>query len=466
MASRAREVQSSVSVVSCHGGTRWAVAGVVALLAVVPLACGTDGPTPPSQPEPPPLSGSEAPPVGSILSGAELPPLPCPVREDVTAGTVYYIAKNEPGADNESCDGLSPTNVGGGRCPFRDFHSSRTFGLLRDAAGVRVEVRTGTYTFQGEALTLRGVGSNEAERVVLTAYEDESVVLDGEDRLREVVRLAGSNTTVERLTLRNAGAYNVEVRGGENHRVQCNRIQANFRSDSLKGDGGAANTLVRHNDFSQWNSQAIDMTDVRNWTVANNSFHDPALPDAFAILAKLGSRHVRIVDNDFRDSAGIWFGGVSIAHSNRFEAFDVIAENNRFVGLSGVAAKFYSCSNCAFLGNDVNGAAGGIFLSGERFDGPSGCSGGCTPSRGTRVGGNRFRDMVAGLEGGPNTFWGMSSTEAEGLVSGGNLYCVSGGDTAKFQIDDRVLGFGEWTRSLETDESSEVKIDLDGNCAF
>src|SRR5215218_2832737 len=62
-----------------------------------------------------------------------------------TAATTYYVAIGEPGADNEACDGLAPTDEGGGRCPFKDFDSPVTLALLDGVAGVRVEVREGTY---------------------------------------------------------------------------------------------------------------------------------------------------------------------------------------------------------------------------------------------------------------------------------------------------------------------------------
>jgi hypothetical protein len=107
-----------------------------------------------------------------------------------------------------------------------------------------------------------------------------------------------------------------------------------------------------------------------------------------------------------------------------------------------------------------------VFLSGERFDGPSGCAGGCRPSRGTRIEGNRFRDMRPGDEGGPDTFWGISSAESEGLSAAANVYCVSGAGPARFQIDDRTLGFEEWTRAVSTDFSSTVAAATDGRCAF
>src|SRR5262249_49367047 len=56
-----------------------------------------------------------------------------------SSGT-YYVAAGESGADNERCDGRSPTFVAAGRCPFRDFSSSRTQALLTTVRAVRLEL--------------------------------------------------------------------------------------------------------------------------------------------------------------------------------------------------------------------------------------------------------------------------------------------------------------------------------------
>src|SRR6185436_12531724 len=98
----------------------------------------------------------------------------------------------------------------------------RTFALLRNVAGVRVEVRTGVYTFVSEGLSITGAGNGESGRVVLTAYQNEAVVFDGRNALRELIRVGGRFTAVEKLTFRNAAAYNMQVGGGSDHLVQCN----------------------------------------------------------------------------------------------------------------------------------------------------------------------------------------------------------------------------------------------------
>src|SRR5688572_23551674 len=51
-------------------------------------------------------------------------------RTDFGVATTYYVAMQEPGASNDACDGLAPSDMGGGHCPFRDFGSPRTANLL------------------------------------------------------------------------------------------------------------------------------------------------------------------------------------------------------------------------------------------------------------------------------------------------------------------------------------------------
>jgi len=382
-----------------------------------------------------------------------LPPLACAVPTTGQSGPTYYVAINEPGADNSRCDGLSPTDRGNGHCPFKDFSSARTFALLRNVSGVRVEVRAGVYTFVDEGLTIQGTGTSEAGRIVLTAYQNEGVVFDGRNALREVIRMSGRFTALERVTIRNAAAYNVQVGTGSDQLIQCNRFLANLASDSLKGVDGASQTIIRDNDFSGWDSQAIDMTNVRSWTIANNDFHDPKNSTGNAIGAKFGSRDVRITGNRFRNTRGLSFGGTSTAHSDDFEAYNLVAERNVFDTGTGAIVRFYSCSNCTFQNNDAKAVGGGFVLFGEQTDGPSGCAGGCRPTQGTTITGNRLTD----LRGTPsNTFWGVYRHEAEGLTAGGNLYCVPPDQDPRFRLDDQDLVFTPWTNAIGTDGTSIV----------
>jgi hypothetical protein len=381
-------------------------------------------------------------------------PLACPTATFGSAATTYYVAVNEPGADNERCDGLSPVSLGSGRCPFKDFQSQRTFALLRGAAGVRIEVRAGVYTFADEGLNVRGTGTSEGDRIVLTAYQDEAVVFDGRNVLRELIRVSGQYTTVERVTLQNAGAYNLGVSGSD-HVIQCNRFLANMASDSLKGAGGARRTVVRYNDFTQWDSQAIDLTDVSDWRIEENDFHDPKSTRGNAIGAKFGARGVLITRNRFYNTRGLSFGGASSPHQNEYEAYNLVAERNTLYNVTGWLVRFYSCLNCAFRDNDARGADGGVVLGGEQ-DGPSGCAGGCKPTRGAVIARNRFADLRGGVEGSPNTFWWVRSTDADGLSADGNSYCTPSPQDAQFVFESRMMQFTEWTRTVRTDMTSKV----------
>jgi len=381
------------------------------------------------------------------------PPLACPSPTSVQTGPTYYVAINEKGADNSKCDGMSPDDRGSGHCPFKDFTAAKTFGLLRNVAGVRVEVRAGVYTFIDEGLSIQGTGNNEAGRIVLTAYQNEAVVFDGRNALREVIRMSGRFTALERVSIRNSAAYNVQVGSGSDQLIQCNRFLANMASDSLKGVDGASRTIVRGNDFSGWDSQAIDMTNVRDWTIIGNEFHDPKSATGNALGAKFGSRDVLITGNRFRNTRGLSFGGTSSAHSDDFEAYNLVAEHNLFDTVGGAIVRFYSCANCTFQDNDAKAVGGGFVLFGEQTDGPSGCPGGCRATQGATIVRNRLTD----LRGTPsNTFWGLYRHEAQGLNSGSNLYCVPPNQDPRFRLDDQDLTFAPWASAIGTDGTSTV----------
>ena len=240
--------------------------------------------------------------------------------------------------------------MGDGRCPFRDFLSQRTFSLLRDTANVRVEVRAGLYSMSpaGEALTVRGAGRNELERTVLTAYQGESVVIDGGMALREVIRVSGSYNAISGITIQNAGAHNVEFRGGHHHVLEDSVIGPNLSSDALKGDGGAAAVVIQRNDFFGWGSQAIDITEVRKWTIEHNSFHDPQIPGSQAISVKFGARDVTIRNNRLADTGGIRMGGFSLPHPNDAEAYGLVVERNTLENITGHAFNCFRAWTAGF----------------------------------------------------------------------------------------------------------------------
>jgi hypothetical protein len=415
-----------------------------------------------------PTTGSDVvvnPPITPSGDPSAFPPLACPTPAP-KVGTTYYVAANQPGADNERCDGLSPTNQGNGRCPFKDFLSHRTFVLLSGVSGVRVEVRSGVYTFATEGLSLSGAGGSESGRIVLTAYENEGVIFDGRNILRELIRVSGQYVTLERVTLQNAGAYNLEVGGGRDHVIQCNRFLANNSSDSLKGDGAAGRTTIRNNDFSQWDSQAIDMANVHDWTIEDNEFHDSKGLNANAIGGKFGTRDILITRNTIRNTRGLTFGGASSPHGNDFEAYNLVAEHNWFDTLpNGILVTFYSCSNCVFRDNDGKTAGAGIVLASEQMQGPSGCAGGCRPSQGTVVTGNRLKDLKGGNGAPPDLFWLAFPSEQKGLSADGNLYCTS--TKAQFTTDNKTyLTFPEWTRAIGSDFGSRVVAASDPACGW
>ena len=132
-------------------------------------------------------------PVFILLSAVIAYAATCPATP--TTAATYYVAINEPGASNTTCNGLHPTNQGGANCPFKDFTAVPVREkLYKTAVGdsptknVTVKVRTGTYiiepleVFVGEPVAgiyINANGANANEFVVLTNYNNEIVTLDG-----------------------------------------------------------------------------------------------------------------------------------------------------------------------------------------------------------------------------------------------------------------------------------------------
>ena len=134
---------------------------------------------------------------------------------------------------------------------------------------------------------------------------------------------------------------------------------------------------VRDNEFTQWDSQAIDITGVSRWTIERNRIHDSKGADAKAIGIKFGSRDITVASNEIFNTEGISLGGTSSAHSEPFEAYNLVVRNNTFHDIATFAAEFYSCSNCQFLDNRITAAGAGVRLFSAATQGACGCPGGC-----------------------------------------------------------------------------------------
>lgn len=445
------------------------------------LACG-DGPS--GEPERTELdSGGSGEPSGD--ASTRDPCSPEALREP-SAAITYYVAIEEPGADNDACDGRAPTDEGGGRCPFRDFDSDRTLGLLDGVASTRVEVRRGHYTVRGwDGLRVTGTGQSEDERVVLSAYPGEQPVLDvpapdgagcsaasaREDPscVRQVVRVSGRYTVVQGLTIQNGLGYHVEVTGGEQHLVRCNTLGETvafpMRSDCLKLDAGARDVEVSHNDFSRFRSQAIDMTEVFDVLIEDNDFHDPIDADAGATGTKLGAADVTIRGNRVHDMGAnprmhaFALGGTGTGHAHDHAAYRVRVEDNQVWDVAGVVAQLSSCQDCALEGNAMWNVGAGILLSASATGSPECTSdaAGCGPNEGTRIAENLLADLDGG--GDPaqaNVFVFVEPGEGTGLSAERNFYCAPSTAEARFGLDGELLAFDAWKAATGADASSQV----------
>jgi hypothetical protein len=378
----------------------------------------------------------------------------------VSATTIYYVATNEPGASNTTCDGLAPTALSVSRCPFKDFSSQTLRSKLINGVDVRVEVRAGTYTLTafGDAILLHGAGSSFAQATTLTNYPGEVPVFDGSNATREVIRLSGRFVVVLGLTVQNAGAYNIEARGVQGCLIANNRILQNFASDALKGDGGAADCMVQGNLFAGWDSQAIDLAGVSRWTITGNAFTGGRGVAAKCLGMKFYAVDVTVSHNTFTNCYGIAMGGTSSPHAEPVEALRLVVEANSFSNMHFMAVDVYACQGCSFRGNVIAGSDYGLRLAGVASQGASGCrnGAGCDPTTGFTARDNTWQNVHGASPNPNNVFWVADRTELTGLSTGGNRYCQVAPVAERFAIDGVFLDFATWQTRTGTDATSRV----------
>jgi hypothetical protein len=430
-----------------------------------------------------------------LFDPADIDETVCDAIDPFAAGrTVYYVAQNQPGADNDACDGLAPADEGGGHCPFRDFGSERVRLLLNRSDGsfgtrsITVAVREGTYAIEPmlitpgeppEPLVLISNAATASEAMVLVAYDGERVVLDGscpptaplcdspEDpgRIWNLLAVSGSWVLVEGLIFDDVHKWNITV-ASDNTCIRDNEFIGSYGSDSdsMKGfNGSGPHVIVRGNDFHTGYEQAIDATNARGWLIEDNDFHDA--PDR-GLGFKFGASGNIVRNNRFTRLGGdaVSLGGTSSPHDFPYEAQNLIVEGNRATDLGGALFGMYSCRNCAVRDNVVDGARYAWRLQGNQDD-PSGCIGGCPLSADIEITGNRLRRLHGdpGAAGGeedvfpPNFFMLMESDEFEGFTAGDNLYCLEPGGPAYFYYAGEVYDLAGWQQAVGTDTSSTVE---------
>jgi len=411
----------------------------------------------------------------------------CDVDPFAPGRTVYYVAANEPGADDEACDGLAPTDEGGGHCPFRDFASTRVRQKLAVGddgfpyvSGVTVAVRDGTYVIEPMAvmadappggLWIASDAGAPEEAVVLTAYEGEHPVLDGtcpadivgcdspEDpgRIWQLLNLLGRFVMVRGMGFDDVHKWNITV-AARDVCIVGNTLAGSYGSDSdsIKSfEGSGPNVIVRGNEFHTGFEQALDGTNAFGWLIEDNDIHGGA---DRGIGFKYGASDCLVRGNRFSDLPGeaISLGGTSSDHVYAEEASKLVAEGNVVTNVGGLAEVF-SCRSCALRDNVLDGGRLAVRIEGDL---PSGCPGGCAVTTDLELRGNRFRNLPGDgpeVEEGapPNAFVGMLGT-VTGLDAGENLYCALAGSPEVFAVEGEIVGFAEWQSLTGTDETSEL----------
>ena len=346
-----------------------------------------------------------------------------------------------------------------------------------------------------DGLRITGIGASDEQRVILSAYPGEQPVLDvprpdGEgcteqsamddpSCVRQVLRVSGEYTVVQGLTIQNGLGYHLEVTGGAHHLLRCNTLGETvafpMRSDCMKLDGGARDIEVSHSDFSRFRSQAIDMTDVSDVLIEDNDFHDPIDGDAGATGTKHGAADITIRGNrvyamgsDVKMHA-FALGGTGTEHPHDHTAYRLRLEANEVSDLAGVLAQLTSCQDCEVVDNVVRGAGAGIWVSASATGMPlcASASGGCGPNSGTRIAGNRLRDLDGGGDAAQaNVFVMVEPGEGAGLDAQDNVYCAPNAADARFGLEGELLDLEAWQAAVGSDEGSRALASSDPLCAF
>ena len=388
-------------------------------------------------------------------------PITCPAIP--TTAVTYYVAINEPGASNTTCNGLYPTNQGGANCPFKDFTAIpvreklyKTSGGSSPTKNVTVKVRTGTYIiealelFSGEpfaGIYINANGANANEFVVLTNYNNEVVTLDGIGKTPTVMEMYGDRVVIQGLRFANAPDRSAQI-GATNTFFQCNTLTGG--EDTVKNTTSVGPVTVYGNTFTG-SVQAIDATTAQDWTVSFNTITNGTKGVGF----KVGAQNNTVVNNTFSnliDEAISMGGGGSINHINDYEAANIIARNN-LIQTVGKGIQMLWCNSCQVLNNEINGASvAGIYLGSNETIEQSGCRSGlgCLPTTGAVVTGNTFQAITGNL-----FIAGKNPAMITSITAGTNNYCVTSG-SAVFRWGVTDLTFTQWKTATGTDTTSSL----------
>lgn len=399
-------------------------------------------------------------PIFILLSAVIAHAATCPAVP--TTSVIYYVATNESGASNTLCDGLSPTNQGGGVCPFKDFTTAAVRAKLYKTAGdvsptknVTIKVRTGTYiiepleVFVGEPVAgiyINANGANVNESVVLTNYNDEVVTLEP-GALSVMMEVYGDRVVVQGLRFNGAADRNAQL-GATNMYFGCNHLTGG--EDSVKNTTATGPVTIHGNTFTG-HVQAIDATTAQDWTVTENVFSNGTKGVGFKANAINNTITANTCSNLTAECISMGAGG-SLNHAASYEATNIVANNNLIQNV-GLGIQALWCSGCQITNNQIIGASiVGVYLGSDETTEQSGCQAGagCLPTTGLVVTGNNFHTITN------NTFIsGKNPQMITGITAGTNTYCVTSGSEI-FRYGTVNLNFADWKTATGTDATSSL----------
>jgi Right handed beta helix region len=287
-----------------RSAVRGSVAFALGLCLLAAVACGGgSGASVPSVPAP---TRFQSPVAVSSPSQA-----PATVTLPVPAGRAFYVAANEPNADDAN-NGLYPTYQGGQDGPWL------TIGRAAQAmtAGDIAYVRAGTYDEAG--IRFAGSGAPGAP-IVLTNYQSEQVIVDGAKASRNSsgieIAEGGSHYVIQGLTIRHMPRSGIATDGDTTQLYQDITIR-----DCVLHDNGLSGIRLA----------AVDGFLVENVEAHHNAYY--GLDIISSDDGRLSPGHGAVQRSSFHDHTGKEGHGLAINQGHDITVSDSRAYHNSIHG--------------------------------------------------------------------------------------------------------------------------------------
>ena len=228
-----------------------------------------------------------------------------------SAGTVYYVAANEPGA-SDSSNGLYPTHQGGQDGPWLTIqHAADTM-----TAGDTTYIQAGTYYETG--ITFASSGAL-GEPITLANYQSEEVIIDG----------SGASIVTAGIWIDNVpGHYSVQ--GLTVRNMTWSGIETDGSTTEVYQDITIRECVLHDNGWSGIELAAVDGFVLENVEAYGNAFY--GLNISGSADGTLSAANGVVRDSSFHDHTGDEGHGLAINQGHDITVSDCVAYHNTIHG--------------------------------------------------------------------------------------------------------------------------------------